>query len=79
MNTIDPDAELKARIAEVKERFAAESVGGKVSVRRDDGLYRHLEVELPKASAYWFEVMTWPGALAITGHTGSTSSAATRT
>lgn len=71
MTTIDPDAELKARIAEIKERFAAESVDGKLTVRRDDGLYRHLEVEMPKSSAYWFEVMTWPGALAITGHTGS--------
>ncbi|MFE2558299.1 hypothetical protein ACFXGT_20175 [Streptomyces sp. NPDC059352] len=71
MSTVDPYAELKARIAEIKERFAAESVDGKLTVRRDDGLYRHLEVEMPKSSAYWFEVMTWPGALAITGHTGS--------
>ncbi|CAI4198537.1 hypothetical protein OG330_31180 (plasmid) [Streptomyces albidoflavus] len=71
MSTIDPNAELKARIAEIRERFAAESKDGKLTVRRDDGLYRHLEVEMPKSSAYWFEVMTWPGALAITGHTGS--------
>lgn len=71
MSTIDPDAELKARIAEIRERFAAESEGGTLTVQRDDGLYRHLVVEMPKSTAYWFEVMTWPGALAITGHTGS--------
>ncbi|MEU2380349.1 hypothetical protein [Streptomyces misionensis] len=71
MPTIDPAAELKARIAEIKERFAVESADATVTVRRDDGLYRHLEVNMPKASAYWCEVVTWPGALAITGHTGS--------
>jgi hypothetical protein len=71
MITIDPEAELKARIAEVAQRFATDSAGGVVTVRRDDGLYRHLEVELPKSTAHWFEVVTWPGALAITGNTGS--------
>lgn len=71
MTTPDPGAELKARIAEIKERFAVESADATVTVRRDDGLYRHLEVNMPKSSAYWCEVMTWPGALAITGHTGS--------
>ncbi|MFI8177985.1 hypothetical protein ACIF6H_32345 [Streptomyces microflavus] len=70
-STIDPGAELKARIAEIKERFAAESGDATVTVRRDDGLYRHLEVNMPKSSAYWCELMTWPGALAITGHTGT--------
>ncbi|MFF8696206.1 hypothetical protein ACF08W_28745 [Streptomyces sp. NPDC015144] len=71
MSTIDPDAELKARIAEVKERFAAESEDGTLTVQHDDGLYRHLVVRMPRSSAYWFEVMTWPGALAVTGHTGT--------
>lgn len=71
MSTIDPNAELKARITEIRKRFAAESKDAKLTVRRGDGLYRHLEVEMPKSSAYWFEVMTWPGALAVTGHTGS--------
>ncbi|MFC8538034.1 hypothetical protein ACFUJY_29540 [Streptomyces sp. NPDC057249] len=71
MSTIDPEAELKARIAEVSERFAADSMDREVTVRLKDGLYRHLEVRLPRSTACWFEVMTWPGALAITGHTGS--------
>ncbi|RAJ47795.1 hypothetical protein K388_07176 [Streptomyces sp. KhCrAH-43] len=71
MSTIDPDAELKARITEIKERFATDSADRTLTVRRDDGLYRHLVVEMPRSTAYWFEVMTWPGALAITGRTGS--------
>ncbi|WP_228984244.1 hypothetical protein [Streptomyces sp. DH12] len=71
MDTIDPHAELKTRIAEIKERFAEDSVDGRLTVHRDEGLYRHLEVNLPNFTANWFEVTTWPGALAITGHTGS--------
>jgi hypothetical protein len=44
----------------VKERIAADSESGKLTAHGDDGLYRPQEVEPPKSSAYWFEVMTWP-------------------
>lgn len=71
MPHIDPAAELQARITAIAEQFAVEAADATVTVRRDDGLYRHLEVSMPKSSASRCEVVTWPGALAITGHTGS--------
>ena len=43
-----------------------------MEVRRDDGLYRHLIFRAPKDSWHqWFEVVTWPGSLAINGDMGS--------
>jgi hypothetical protein len=71
MTVADPYEALKARMAEIRERFDQESADGTVKVLRDEGLYRHLECEHPKSSAHWFEVVTWPGALALRGHTGS--------
>ncbi|MEW1551328.1 hypothetical protein [Streptomyces tsukubensis] len=68
---IDLDAELKTRITEIKERFATGSESGTVTVRREDGLYRHLEISMPRSSVSWCEVVTWPGALAITGYSGT--------
>ncbi|MEU1221320.1 hypothetical protein [Streptomyces microflavus] len=69
MNTVAPDAELNTRIAEIKQRFAAED--HVLTIQRDDGLYRHLVIEKPKSPGTRCEVVTWPGALAITGYTGS--------
>ncbi|WP_052229675.1 hypothetical protein [Streptomyces sp. CT34] len=46
-------------------------MGGKLTVHQDDGPRRHREVKLPKSSAYWFEVIAWPGALAISWHSST--------
>lgn len=49
------------------QRFQRETAGHEMTVLHDDGLYRHLRFVNPESSCYWFEVVTWPGSLAIRG------------
>lgn len=56
---------------EENQKRVLEAVSGHVmKIRRDDGLYRHVEFSNPKSSNYWFGLTTWPGSLAITGDIG---------
>lgn len=49
------------------ERFQRETANHEMTVKHDDGLYRHLVFRRPDSSLYWFELVTWPGRLAIHG------------
>lgn len=49
------------------ECFARDVSGHVLTVLHDDGVYRHLRCSNPESSGYWFEVVTWPGSLAIRG------------
>jgi hypothetical protein len=70
--TTDPDP-----LADVAERFAADVAEHEMTIFRDDGLYRHLrfvrtavneKTGKPELSSlYWFDLITWPGHLAIDG------------
>jgi hypothetical protein len=51
----------------IAERFARETRWHKMTVLHDDGLYRHLRCVRPKSGLYWFDIVTWPGSLAIRG------------
>lgn len=42
-----------------------------MTVLRDDGLYRHLRFGKPGTGMYQFDLVTWPGYLAITGDIGT--------
>jgi hypothetical protein len=63
------------------ERFAVDVAQHQMTVLRDDGLYRHLRFmrvapnaktgKLERGSTYWFELVTWPGHLTITGDCGT--------
>jgi hypothetical protein len=63
------------------ERFPRDTAGHQMTVLRDDGLYRHLRfrrVALNPAtgkadlsSAYWFDLITWPGCLTVNGDCGT--------
>ncbi|MBE5528356.1 hypothetical protein A9J41_12645 [Laribacter hongkongensis] len=53
-----------------RERFAKDTAEHKIQVIRDDGVYRHLRFKKPDSSAYYFDLVTWPGYLAITGDMG---------
>jgi hypothetical protein len=57
--------------SEVAERFAKDIADHQITVLHDSVLYRHLRCALPGRSLYSFEVVTWPGALAIRGDVGS--------
>ena len=52
------------RVAEV---FAADVTEHQMVVVHDEGLYRHLRFQRPNTGLGWFEIVTWPGALAVRG------------
>lgn len=53
---------------DAKRRFLADAGDHPVTVLHDDGLYRHLR---SRGSFDWWEVVTWPGHLAISGGHGT--------
>lgn len=53
------------------EHFAADTAEHQLTVLHDSGLYRHLRCKAPRTNAYWFDITTWPGHLAISGDMGS--------
>lgn len=63
------------------ERFASDTATHEMTVLHDDGLYRHLRFtrvvtdektgKRSKSSLYWFDLVTWPGCLAINGDCGA--------
>src|SRR5436190_22697501 len=52
------------------ERFQSDTRDHEMTVLRDDGLYRHLRFKAPDTSFYWFDLITWPGYLAVVGDFG---------
>ncbi|MEI2602708.1 hypothetical protein V8O11_02645 [Erwinia aphidicola] len=52
-------------------RFIRDVSGHQLEVIRDDGLYRHLRFQRPGTNAYYFEIVTWPGYLTVTGDMGT--------
>jgi hypothetical protein len=70
----DSKIETKDRIAEMAERFARDTANHELTIVHDDGVYRHVKARSTKSGegwCCWFEVVTWPGALAIRGDCGS--------
>jgi len=55
------------QLANVAERFAFDVLTHEMTVLHDDGVYRHLRFRRPEMSMYWFDIITWPGCLAING------------
>ncbi|MEV0830958.1 MULTISPECIES: hypothetical protein [Streptosporangiaceae] len=51
----------------IAERFKRETANHVMEIKHDDGLYRHLRFRNPKRGTYWFDLVTWPGKLSITG------------
>lgn len=54
-------------LADVAERFAFDVLNHQMTVLHDDGVYRHLRFRQPETSTHWFDLVTWPGCLAING------------
>jgi hypothetical protein len=53
-----------------RSQFEGETTEHVLTVKQDDGLYRHLRFCKPGTSMWSFELVTWPGHLAITGDIG---------
>lgn len=59
------------QIAKVRERFVKETDEHAMQVLKDDGLYRHLRFRKPDTIMYGFDLVTWPGYLAVVGDCGA--------
>ena len=57
--------------ARAVQMFAIDCSGHQLTVRHDDGLYRHPAFRRPDTSLYWFDLITWPGHLTFVGDMGS--------
>ena len=55
----------------VARRFQQDTANHGMKVALDQDLYRHLRFRAPGRSFYWFDVVTWPGNLVITGDMGT--------
>lgn len=51
-------------------RFEADTVDHELTVLQDDGVYRHLRFAAPGSSIHSYNLVTWPGYLAIVGDAG---------
>lgn len=58
-------------LAAAAARFRSETADHQMTVLHDAGLYRHVRFANPGSSFYWFDLITWPGNLAIKGDMGA--------
>jgi hypothetical protein len=58
------------QITENATRFAEAVSEHRMTTLSEDGLYRHLRFNKPGSWSYGFDLVTWPGYLAITGDMG---------
>lgn len=56
---------------DTSSRFLVDTAFHRLEIIRDDGLYRHLRMKQPGTSCYYFDVITWPGYLTVTGDMGT--------
>lgn len=56
---------------EVLAQFLKDTASHQLEVVKDDGVHRHLRFRRPGTSFYGFDIVTWPGYLAISGDMGS--------
>lgn len=54
-----------------QERFLHDVRDHKLVIQRANGCDRFLKFRTPGTSTYWFELVTWPGALCIRGDCGT--------
>jgi hypothetical protein len=72
---------VNAAMDDIGERFASDTATHRMTVLRDDGLYRHLrftamhlcnDAEWRTTNGfYWFDLITWPGNLTVNGDCGT--------
>lgn len=52
-------------------RFNKDVANHEMTVLHDDGVYRHLRFKAPETGVHWFDIVTWPGNLTVTGDMGT--------
>lgn len=58
-------------VAKSRARFVRDTTEHAMKVVLDQGAHRHLRFRDPATMTYWFDLVTWPGHLAIVGDCGS--------
>ena len=53
-----------------EESFLKDVETHQLKILRNDGVYRHLRFKRPDSGTYYFDIVTWPGFLAISGDMG---------
>ena len=54
-----------------EDQFLKDASRHVMTVLREDGIHRHIRFRRPGDSAYWFDLITWPGTLCIDGDMGT--------
>lgn len=54
-----------------QKRFEQDIERHVMTIVRDNGIDRHIKFRRPETSAYWFEILTWPGSLCLRGDMGT--------
>lgn len=54
-----------------EEQFLKDVATHQMTMIADGGFSRHLRFRRPDTSSYWFDIITWPGKLCITGDMGT--------
>jgi len=55
----------------VMAQFLKDTKKHLLTIKQDEGLYRHLLLSNPESSACWYGIVTWPGCLCIYGDMGT--------
>mgnify|MGYP003387158163 FL=1 len=54
-----------------QERFLEEVNGHLMTIIKDDGVHRHIQFKKEDSCTCWFNIITWPGTLCISGDCGT--------
>lgn len=69
--SVSPDPAAAVAEPTSLERFQADTTEHQLTVLHDDGAYRHLRFSAPGTGFYYFDLLTAPGLLTITGDMGT--------
>jgi hypothetical protein len=61
----------KDEMKEIEQRFLKDVENHEMTIRHDDGVYRHIMFKKPESSCYLFEFITFPGGLLYRGDMGT--------
>ncbi len=54
-----------------EEQFLNDVKNHQISIEKDDGVHRHIMFKQSDRCTYWFDLITWPGYLCISGDCGT--------
>lgn len=53
-----------------QKTFLRDVATHQITIIKDDGLYRHIRLKRPDSTSYYYDLITWPGYLSMTGDMG---------